>query len=88
MNGHNSLFDRVICKSRPIKFILGIVSFLVISLITAVVLDGSLEDFTQDFSWRGLLIPPTIIIYILTIAPIMSRMEKRSLKFLSHIISR
>jgi hypothetical protein len=75
MNGENSIFNKFIIKKRSIKFFLGIITLFITTLVFAVLLDGEVDAYTQDFSWRGLLIPPTIIIYILTIAPFMSRME-------------
>lgn len=75
MNGQNSIFNKIITKRRSIKFFSGIVTLFILLLVFAVLLDGNISKYMRDFSWRGLLIPPTIIIYILTIAPFMSRME-------------
>jgi hypothetical protein len=85
MNGQNSIFSKIIIKRRPIKFLLGIFALFIISLVFAVILDGDIDEYRQDFSWRGLLIPPTIIVYILTIAPFMSRMETRVMVSLQNI---
>jgi len=76
MEQHFSLFDRVISKPRPLKVLLGIAILLLLFLLIAVFLDGAVDEFTRTLSWRGLLIPPIIIIYILAIAPRMARMEK------------
>jgi hypothetical protein len=56
-----------------------------ISLVYTALLDGDIIEYTQDFSWRGLLIPPTIFIYILLIAPFMAQLDKRVLDSLQTI---
>jgi len=79
MEQKHSLFDRVISKQRSIIFILGIAALLFFLFILAGILDSVLSELPQKLSWRGLLISPTIIVYILAVAPIMARMETRVL---------
>lgn len=79
MKPQNSLFDRLINRTRRPRVLLGIAVLFIISLLFAVFLDGVYDEFTKSFSWRGLLIPSTIIVYILAVAPGMQRMEKRVL---------
>jgi peptidoglycan/LPS O-acetylase OafA/YrhL len=80
MKQEYSLFDRVISKNRPGRFLIGIFLFFAITLLGAILLDNTLEEFMRNPSWRGLMIPPTIILYILTVAPGMARMENRVLE--------
>jgi hypothetical protein len=84
---NNSFFDRVISKSRGWRGLLGMAFLFVITLLVAVILDGALEDLTKSFTWRGLLIPPIIIIYILAIAPGMQRMGKGVMSSFQAILS-
>ena len=86
MEQQKSLFDQVISKPRPWGFFLGVAGLLFLSLFIAVLLDSNLEDFSSDFSWRGLLIPGTIILYILGVAPRMAHMEKRVLQSFQSIL--
>ena len=65
---------------------MGVAGLLFLSLFIAVLLDSNLEDFSSDFSWRGLLIPGTIILYILGVAPRMAHMEKRVLQSFQSIL--
>ena len=85
MQQQNSLFDRLIRKSRSVRGLICVSVILLGSLIIAVFLDGVFEDLLKSFSWRGLLIPSTIIIYILAVAPGMTRVEKRVLHSLREI---
>jgi len=85
MNGQNSNFSKIIIKKRSTKFFLGIITLFMISLVCAALLDGDFNKYTQDFSWRGLLIPPTIFIYILLIAPFMAKLDTRVLDSLQTI---
>ena len=72
-----SLFDRAISKKRPDRFLIGIFIFFTITLLGAIYLDSALEELKRNLSWRGLMIPPTIIFYILAVAPGMARMDNR-----------
>ena len=85
MNGQNSNFSKIIIKKRSIKFFLGIITLFIISLVCAALLDGDFIKYTQNFSWRGLLIPPTIFIYILIIAPFMAKLDSQVLDSLQTI---
>lgn len=81
-----SLFDRLISKPRSYWSLLGIALLLLISLVISIILDGATKDFTKSFSWRGLLIPSTVIIYILAVAPGMTRIERRVLQSFQDIV--
>lgn len=79
MEFENSLFDRIISKNRPVRYLIGLILFFVLMLIGALVLDKALISSTSNIALRGLLTPPTIIIYILAIAPGMARKERHVL---------
>ncbi len=81
-----SFFDKWISKPRSVKVLLWITAILLCLLLIAVILDDALEDFSTDFSWRGLLIPSIIIIYILGVAPGMTRMGLRVLQSFRSIL--
>jgi hypothetical protein len=87
MEVQKSLFDKIISKPRAYIVYFGIAAFFLIILLIAAILDNAINDLASSISWRGLLIPPTIIVYILTIAPIMHRYEKKVLKSFYDIIA-
>jgi len=86
MERKHSLFERLINKTRSLRVLLGITLFLLIALVISVILDGATEEFAQSFSWRGLLIPSSVIIYILAVAPRMTHMERSVLQSLRDIL--
>jgi hypothetical protein len=86
MQPQHSLFDKIISKPRSFWGLLGIILLLLAPLAIAVIIDGNIKEFTGSFSWRGLLIPATVIIYILAVAPGMTRMERQVLQSFQEIL--
>jgi hypothetical protein len=55
---------------------LGVALLLYITPLAAYWMTAAPGDFTRQDQWRGLLIPPTVILYILLVAPWMSGMDR------------
>lgn len=70
-----TLFDRTIGRSRSWQITL----LIAVVLYGLAFLIGSLQYGPSDFfargHWRGILISPTIIVYVLLIAPMLTQME-------------
>jgi len=74
MDRPTSLFDRVFGQPRPVwVMVIVSLSFLLLP-IAFIYLDGALDEFFNQGRWRVFLLPPTIILYIWIISPLMTRM--------------
>jgi hypothetical protein len=62
------------------------VGLIFASPFLAVWFDGSFENGTPFSAWRGLLIPPIVIIYVLSVSPGMERMGKGVLRSFREIV--
>jgi hypothetical protein len=74
MTSSVSLFDRVLSKNRSIGVRVLISLLLLLMPFVAAWLDGILGIIFQENSWRVLLVPPSIVIYIWSVAPRMARL--------------
>ncbi len=74
MDQPTSIFDRVFGRPRPVWVVLIVSLSLLFLPIASVYLDGALNEFFNQGRWRIFLLPPTIILYIWIISPIMTRM--------------
>jgi hypothetical protein len=54
-----------------------IAALLLLSAMSAAALDGALGGFFDEGQWRGLAIAPSVILYIVVIAPIVSRADRQ-----------
>jgi hypothetical protein len=81
-----SLFDKVISRNRPtgVNITLGVL--LLSSPFLAAMGDRGLGYTITLDSWRGLMIPPVVILYIFLVAPWMDRMGKRVLDSFRDIV--
>ena len=75
MKQPTSLFDRFFSQPRPIWTALFVSLILLLFPFVAVYLDGALDEFFNQGRWRVFLLPPTIIIYIWLVSPLMVRMD-------------
>ena len=64
-----TLFDRIISRPRRGWVLLGIALFLFLTPMIAAYADGALTEIFNGSQWRGVLIPATVILYILFVAP-------------------
>ena len=74
MDQPTSIFDRVFGQTRPVWVALIVSLTLLLLPFAAVYLDGALDEFFSQDRWRVFLLPPTIIIYIWLVSPLMARM--------------
>lgn len=77
MEEGNSIFGRLISLSRPWWARLLFVAVLFGTPLMAVAVDGVFDDFWNEGQWRGVMMPPSIILYVLLVAPWLSRMEEQ-----------
>lgn len=70
-----SLWGRVVGRRRPLWSILGIGLLLILAPLVAAYLDGLLDDLFSQGTWRLMLGPAALILYILVVAPIVQRAE-------------
>ena len=74
MDQPTSLFDRFFSQPRPVWVALIVSLTLLLLPFAAVYLDGVIDEFFNQGRWRVFLLPPTIIIYIWLVSPLMARM--------------
>jgi len=72
-----SLFDRWIARPRRRWVSLIVAVICIAAPFVAAWLDGSLTRLRESGLWRDILVPPTIITYILVLAPYQAAMEAR-----------
>jgi hypothetical protein len=72
-----SLFMRLISRPRPLWITVGVSLLLILAPIGVAYVDGLLGVFFSEGYWRPSLLPPTLIIYVLVVAPILDRMDAR-----------
>ena len=72
-----SFLHRLIGHARPLWVTLTIALALFLIPIGAAFLDGSLGALLGEGYWRSIYIAPAVILYILTVGPILSRTELR-----------
>jgi hypothetical protein len=70
-----SLWQRWIGSRRSPLIAVGIGLVLVLALLVAVYLDGLVDELVSQGSWRVLLTPAAVIVYILVVAPYVERAE-------------
>jgi hypothetical protein len=80
MDASPSLFDRLIARPRRLWVTLAIAVVLFAAPLLAAYADNTLSALIQQGAWRGLLLAPTIILYILLIAPRMGVMANTVLR--------
>lgn len=80
MDQSASLFNRLLSRPRPAWVTLGIALLLLLAAPAAAYLDGLLDDLIDRGIWRGMLVSPAVIIYILAVGPPVARMQARVLK--------
>lgn len=73
----SSLWGRLVGRRRPLWMILGIGLLLILAPLVAAYLDGLLDEILSEGTWRLLLGPAVVILYILAVAPIVQRAEAR-----------
>jgi hypothetical protein len=74
MDQPTSIFDRIFGQPRPIWVVLIVSISLLLLPIAFVYLGGALDEFFSQGRWRVFLLPPTIIIYVWLVSPLMARM--------------
>ena len=67
------LFNRHIARHRSPASMAALCLILILFPFAAAALDGQLSDLLSQGTWRFSLVQPVVIIYILIVAPIMSR---------------
>ncbi len=72
-----SVFIRLISRRRPLWITVCVSLLLILAPIGVAYIDGLLGVFFSESYWRPSLLPPTLIIYILVVAPILDRMDAR-----------
>jgi hypothetical protein len=86
MDAPASIFERVVARPRRLWVTLGIAVLLFAAPVLAAYADSTWNDLLARGQWRGLFLSPTIIIYILLIAPRMSGMESAVLRSLRRAV--
>ncbi|MGD2157818.1 MAG: hypothetical protein PVG32_13170 [Anaerolineales bacterium] len=86
MESNLSLFDRVISRPRPAWVIVVVAFVLLLTPFAAAYADGLLNELLDTNHWRGLLIPPSVILYIWIVAPIMGKMESNVISSIRPIV--
>jgi hypothetical protein len=69
-----SLFDRTISRPHPRAVLVTVAVILLALPFICAALDGIQLDVLRNGLWRNLLVQPVVIIYVLLIAPLLSRM--------------
>jgi hypothetical protein len=72
-----SVLSRLISRRRPLWITVGVSLLLILVPIGVAYVDGLLGVFFSQGYWRPSLLPPTLIIYILVVAPILEGMDAR-----------
>ena len=81
-----TLFDRTFGTSRPLHIKL-LVSLVLLGLpFVAATLDGELGEFLSSGVWRMFILPPSIILYIWLLAPIMTRVSHEVIEALRPVV--
>jgi hypothetical protein len=75
-----SLPGRLVSRPRSPWITVGLGLVLILVPVAAAYLDGMLADLFQEGHLRPVLLPSTVIIYILAVAPILDRMQMRVIK--------
>jgi hypothetical protein len=73
------MFDRIVGRPRPAWITFAVALLLFLAPATVAWGGNGIDELVASGKWRGILIPPTIITYILVIAPRLSRVEKNVL---------
>ena len=81
-----SLFDQYISRHRSIKARTFWILLILSAPFIAVLADSNLEQIPPLSSWRGLIIPPLVISYVLLLSPGMERAGNRALQSFREIV--
>jgi hypothetical protein len=86
MDQPRSLFQRFIDRPRRPWIAPSICVLLFLTPLAIAYAQGSLSEILHEGGWRGLLVPPVIITYIVLIAPKMSQMGDRVIDAFRRIV--
>jgi hypothetical protein len=77
MNLPEMMFEKTIARERPwwMSSLIGLMLFLIALIVGG--LEFGLSDLLSGGSWRGVFLNPSIIFYILLIAPKLTKMENK-----------
>jgi hypothetical protein len=81
-----SLFDRYIDRPRRPKIALGVCALLFLAPFAIAYAQGALSEMLYGGTWRGLLVPPVIITYVVLVAPKMTQMSDRVIESFRRIV--
>jgi hypothetical protein len=81
-----SMFDRIIGRSRRPWIALSICALLFLVPFAIAYAQGELSEVVHGGTWRGLLVPPVIITYIVLVAPKMTQMGDRVIESFRPIV--
>jgi hypothetical protein len=86
MHGPASILERVVARPRRVWVTLGIVVVPFAAPVLVAYADDMLGRLFARGQWRGLLLPPTIIAYMLLIGSRMSGMDSAVLRSLRGVV--
>lgn len=86
MEAPTSVFDRFMAQPRRPWITLGIIVLLFAAPFIAAHADHDLSKMIREGWWRGVLVPPTVISYILVIAPRLAGVETAVLRSLRRVV--
>jgi len=86
MDQPTSLFDRYFSQPRPIWVSIIVSLILLLLPFAAAYLDGATGEFLNQAQWRVYLLPPTIILYIWLVSPLMARMGDNVIKSIRPLV--
>jgi hypothetical protein len=81
-----SLFDRFIARPRRRWIAYGVCALLFLAPFAFAHAQGSLSTILHKGGWRGLLVPPVIIAYIVLVAPKIAQMGDRVVESFRRIV--
>lgn len=81
-----TLFDRLIGQPRRPALVLGAALLFAALPLIGVALEGSLDGLLINDQWRGVFIGPSVFLYIVVIAPRLSKMDVRMIHSLRSLV--